>query len=161
MTVRRSIDRLSAALTALEEVTRELALSIDDQPDDDEPVIVDTLRDHCAALLDEVQKTSILAGAVRQDVRNLARCHEHFNDVVRMMRADVVSPANAAEIAQLAAEGSGAWTRWSAVIQQGFARCEEAAHAVSAAIVDCWSEIIEHDGPRTEHSTLRKEIAHE
>ena len=154
MTIQGAVDLLRATLASLIESVRELALAIDDLPEEaNEPAIVDALRNWVVDVEGDLSETAgaaqrTLANEEAVDVRGtgrvLAQCHALFNAAVRRFRSGLGLPATIGELQQIAAERSGSWERWSGIVQQAVERCDLAALDVADALLACWRETIDH-----------------
>ena len=158
MTVQSAIDLLRTALASLMESVRELALGIDDVPEEtNEPAIVDALRDWAADVEGGLEETAAAAQRTMAnddalDVRgigiSLGKCHERFNAVARRFRSGLGQATTVGELQQIAAERGGSWQRWSGIVQQAIERCEVAALDAGDALLACWRETIDHADSR-------------
>jgi thiamine biosynthesis lipoprotein ApbE len=118
----------------LAEVVRQLALAIDDAPEDgSEPAVVEALR---VSTADAVHDT-----AIPLPQHDLATCQERINQLTRNIRQELASYEVLREIDRIAAERAGAWPRWSSVVREVLDRCETAVSETANALVACWREL--------------------
>jgi len=118
----------------LAEVVRQLALAIDDAPEDgSEPAVVEALRVSAA---DAVHDTG-----TPLPQHDLATCQERINRINRAIRQELASYDVLREIERIAVERAGAWPRWSSVVREVLDRCETAVSECANALVACWREL--------------------
>jgi hypothetical protein len=129
---------LLQSLADLDDVLAELALLAGDVPEpDDEPAIVDALRDRIIDLRGDVSDASgMLRGGDPRAA--LASCHERFNAIARAMASELGSRAHVIEIVCIASDRGGAWIKWSSAVQHGLDRCTVANDTVAAALLESW-----------------------
>jgi hypothetical protein len=136
-----SIPRLQRSLADVDDVLNEVALSAGDVPDpEDEPAIVEAVRDR----VHDIRGTLAEAAAALRGgelAGTLGTCHEKFNEAARRVRSELTSAAIAVEIAAIAADRGGAWSKWSDAVQQGLDRCAHSTECVAAALLACWREL--------------------
>ena len=154
MTIQSAIDLLRATLASLIESVRELALAVDDVPEEaDAPAIVDALRNWAADVEGDLEETAGAAQRtsaneetvdVRGTGRQLAQCHASLNAATRRFRSGLALPSTIVELQQIAAERAGSWERWSGIVQQAVERCDLAALDAADALLACWRETIDH-----------------
>ncbi len=128
--------QLQRALADLDNALAELALLAGDVPEDDEPAIVDALRDRVSDVRGDIAD----AASALRDHDGLAMCHERFNVAASRIASELTTRAHIVEIASIAIEREGAWTKWSDAVQQGLDRCTSAHDTVAAALLGCWRE---------------------
>jgi hypothetical protein len=137
MSVRDSAVRLEQSLAELDAALDHVALIAGDLPEpEDEPAVVDALRDRVDGIRGELQESS---SAVR--AASIVDAHAAFNTAARRIRLELTAPSNAEEIAAVAASRGGAWTRWSDVVRRALDDVGAASDTVAAALLDCWREL--------------------
>jgi hypothetical protein len=135
-----NIPRLRRGLADVDEALNEVALFAGDVPDPaDAPAIVDALCERVSDIREELAEA---AATLRGDTADaLGACHQRFNDAARRVRIELTSAANSVEIAAIAADRGGAWSKWSDAVQQGLDRCAHSTESVAAALLACWREL--------------------
>jgi len=145
MTIGSAFAHFRLRLQALDDVVRQLALAIDDAPDDaDEPAVVESLRGETAEIEGEVAAALRAAGDARP-AHAAAECQRRVNRVWHALQREVASHHALAEVERVAIERGGAWSRWSGVVREVVERCEQNIFEAADALAACWSEIVERD----------------
>ncbi|HEX9985982.1 MAG TPA: hypothetical protein VGF69_22160 [Thermoanaerobaculia bacterium] len=132
-------------LRALDEIVRQLGLTIDDAPENGdglEPAIVEALRAQTAELEHEIGET------LRSFERHVsgataAGCQQTVNRVWRAMQFELASYDALAELERVGAERGGAWQRWTAVVREVLERCAQTVYETADALALCWRELVE------------------
>ncbi len=137
MSVHDSIVRLEQSLTQLGASLDDVVLIAGDLPEcDDEPALVDALRDRATGVRGEVH--AAFAAAHRFAI---ADAHRACNAAARRIRTELMVRANFEEIAAIAVTRGGAWNRWSEVVRQALDEVAAASETTGAALLDCWREL--------------------
>jgi hypothetical protein len=135
------IPRLQRSLADVDDALNDVALFAGDVPDpEDEPAIVEAVRDRVY----DIRGTLAEAAAPLRNSESagaLGTCHEKFNEAARRLRTELTSAAISVEIAAIAADRGGAWSKWSDAVQQGLDRCAHSTESVAAALLACWREL--------------------
>jgi hypothetical protein len=146
MTIGSAFAHLRLRLQALDDVVRQLALAIDDAPDDaDEPAVVESLRGETAEIEGEVAAAIRAAAGDARPAHAAAECQRRVNRVWHALQREIGSHHALAEVERVAAERGGAWIRWSGVAREGVERCEQNVFEAADALAACWGEIVERD----------------
>lgn len=145
MTIGSAFAQFRARLQALDDVVRQLALAIDDAPEDaDEPAVVESLRGETAEIEGELA-AAVRAAEGARPARAAAECQRRVNRVWHALQRELASHHALAEVERVAAERGGAWSRWSGVVREAVERCQQNVFEAADALAACWGELVERD----------------
>jgi hypothetical protein len=137
MTFHDRITQLEQALAAIDAALDDIVLIAGDVPEsDDEPALVDALRDRATAIRGELRHAIAAAHG-----GSLGDANASSNEVARRVRGELASAANYEEIAALAVTLGGPWTRWSGVVREALDAAAVSCDAAADALLDCWREL--------------------
>lgn len=135
-----TIPRLRRGLADVDEALNEVALFTGDVPDPaDAPAIVEALCERIDDIRGELAEAAAMLRGESADA--LGACHAKFNEAASRVRLELTSAANSVEIAAIAADRGGAWSKWGDAVQQGLDRCAHSIESVAAALLACWREL--------------------
>ena len=147
--------QLSASLAKLHDAFSALQLTLnEDRPTKGESALADMLGDSALeviGMLHEARQAAVEAqSALAREPdfdrarRALSTCQKMLPQIEQKFWGDLIAHERLADLAHFASERGGEWPAWARATKQRMEQCRQPLQETSAALANCWQEIVEH-----------------